>query len=48
MLGKWFGNTKDLDLKEDEVRIILPEEKFTLKPTRLLIVTELGVMSDYY
>jgi len=30
MLGKWFGNTKDLDLKEDEVRIILPEEKFTL------------------
>lgn len=30
MLGKLFGKKKDDDLKEDEVRIVLPEESYTL------------------
>ncbi|MDH5414914.1 MAG: DUF695 domain-containing protein [Flavobacteriaceae bacterium] len=30
MLGKLFGKNNDTELKEDEVRIVLPEEQFTL------------------
>lgn len=30
MLGKLFGKKKDDDLKENEVRIVLPEESYTL------------------
>ncbi len=30
MLGKLFGKKKDDDLKKDEVRIVLPEESYTL------------------
>lgn len=30
MLGKIFGKKKDKDLKDNEVRIVLPEESYTL------------------
>jgi len=30
LLGKFFGKKKEEPLKEDEVRVVLPEESYTL------------------